>query len=159
MDYFSFLILFRNLGHFTSISPGLKNMNLQYMKGSDGWLLHALNSIPPLCVWVCRHHAKWWTLSCMVSQPLPRPWGGVGFDPSSQEVVLGKISKLMETYVQIFSCFLSIKCLLLSVFSGPKVLFVCEMSAFYAKNVLFFPWKGPFFKCFFLPKSTTIPII
>ena len=23
------------------------------MKGSDGWLLHALNSIPPLCVCVC----------------------------------------------------------------------------------------------------------
>ena len=23
--------------------------NPQYMKGSDGWLLHALNSKPPLC--------------------------------------------------------------------------------------------------------------
>ena len=23
------------------------------MKGSDGWLLHALSSIPPLCVCVC----------------------------------------------------------------------------------------------------------
>ena len=27
------------------------------------------------------------------------------------------------------------------------------MGAFFAKNVLFFPWKG----AFFLPKSTTIP--
>ena len=44
------------------------------MKGSDGWLLHALNS-KHLCVWVCRHHAKWWTPSCMVSQLSLRPWG------------------------------------------------------------------------------------
>ena len=43
-------------------------------------------------------------------------------------------------------------------FSASKVFFVCEMGAFFAKNVLFFPWKGAFFKCFFfLPKSTTIP--
>ena len=44
-------------------------------------------------------------------------------------------------------------------FSAPKVLFVCKMGAFFAKNVgVFFPWKGAFFKCFFfLPKSTTIP--
>ena len=33
----------------------------------------------------------------MVSQVM-----GVGFDPSSQEEVLGKISKLRGTYVQIF---------------------------------------------------------
>ena len=43
-------------------------------------------------------------------------------------------------------------------FPAPKVLFVCEMGAFFAKNVLFFPWKGAFLKCFFLPKSTTIPV-
>ena len=38
-----------------------------------------------------------------------------------------------------------------------KCFFVCEMGAFFAKNVLFFPLKGAFFKCFVLPKSTTIP--
>ena len=44
-------------------------------------------------------------------------------------------------------------------FSAPKVFFVCEMGAFFAKNVLFFPWKGAFFECFFLPKSTTVPAV
>ena len=37
--------------------------------------------------------------------PSPPPWHGVGFDPSSQEEVLGKISKLRGTYVQIFGFF------------------------------------------------------
>ena len=37
--------------------------------------------------------------------PSPPPCHGVGFDPSSQEEVLGKISKLMGTYVQIFGFF------------------------------------------------------
>ena len=37
--------------------------------------------------------------------PSPPPGLGVGFDPSSQEEVLGKISKLRGTYVQIFGCF------------------------------------------------------
>ena len=40
-------------------------------------------------------------------------------------------------------------------FSAPKVLFVCEIGAFIAKNVLFFPWKG----ALFLPKSTMIPVM
>ena len=38
----------------------------------------------------------------MVSSP--SPWHGVGFDPSSQEEVLGKISKMRGTNVQIFGC-------------------------------------------------------
>ena len=38
-------------------------------------------------------------------------------------------------------------------FSAPKVFFVCEMGAFFAKNVLFFPWKGAFFKVLFFCQS------
>ena len=44
-------------------------------------------------------------------------------------------------------------------FSASKVFFVCEMGAFFLKMCFFFPWKGAFFKCSFLPKSTTIPAI
>ena len=44
-------------------------------------------------------------------------------------------------------------------FSAPKVLlFFGKRSAFFARNALLFPWKGAFLKCFFLPKSTTIPV-
>ena len=42
------------------------------------------------------------------------------------------------------------------------MLFLCKMGAFFAKIVLlFFPLEGCFFfKCFFfLPKSTTIPVM
>ena len=62
------------------------------MKGSDGWLLHALNSKPPLCVCVGTMPSDEPPPAWFLSSP-PGPWGG-GFDPSSQEEVLGKISKL-----------------------------------------------------------------
>ena len=40
------------------------------------------------------------------------------------------------------------------LFSAAKVLFVCKMSVFFAKNVLFFfPWKDAFLKCFFFCQS------
>ena len=45
-------------------------------------------------------------------------------------------------------------------FSTPKVLFVCEMGAFFLlKMCFFFPWKGAFFKVLFLTKSTMIPAV
>ena len=74
-----------------SLNVLLQLFSPQYMKGPDGWLLHALNSIPPLCVCEC--------VGIMPSDGPPPAWspspplgqGGVGFDPSSQEEVLGKI--------------------------------------------------------------------
>ena len=44
-----------------SLNVLLSIFSPQYMKGSDGWLLHAALNSKHLCVWVCRHHAKWWT--------------------------------------------------------------------------------------------------
>ena len=44
-----------------------------------------------------------------------------------------------------------------------KCFFLLQKGFLFVKWVLFllkmcfFPWKGAFFKCFFLPKSTTIP--
>ena len=37
-------------------------------------------------------------------------------------------------------------------FSAPKVLFVCEMGAFFAKICAFFPWKSAFLSAFFFAK-------
>ena len=45
------------------------------------------------------------------------------------------------------------------LFSASKVLFICKMGAFFAKNVLFFPWKGAVFKCFFFAKVHYDPYI
>ena len=73
------------------------------MKGSDGWLLHALNS-KHLCVWVCRHHAKWWTPSCMVSQLSLRPWGE-GLIQAARRRYWAKFQNWGGTYVQIFGYF------------------------------------------------------
>ena len=73
------------------------------MKGSDGWLLHALNSRPPFCVQVVGIMPNDESPSAWSSSP--PPYHGVGFDPSSQEEVLGKISKLRGTYMQIFGFF------------------------------------------------------
>ena len=72
------------------------------MKGSDGWLLHAFNS-KHLCVRVCRHHAKWWTPSCMVSQLSLRPWGE-GLIQAARRY-WAKFQNWGGTYVQIFDCF------------------------------------------------------
>ena len=38
------------------------------------------------------------------------------------------------------------------LFSAPKNAFFDKMGAFFDKNVLFFPWKGAFSKCFFFTK-------
>ena len=51
------------------------------MKGSDDWLLHALNS-KPLCG------------ECVGIMPSDEPPPAWSLNPSSQEGVLGKISKL-----------------------------------------------------------------
>ena len=44
-------------------------------------------------------------------------------------------------------------------FSAPKVLFVCEIGAFLLKMCFFSLGRVLFFKCFFSPKSTTMPAV
>ena len=94
----------------------------------------------------------------MVSQPSPRPWGRAGSNYLCNFItqIKNKLNNLIvSTFLLLFvNKIMFTKCF----FSASKVVFFCEMGAFFAKNVLFFLGRVLLFKCFCLHKSTMIPV-